>query len=388
MHIMVIPSWYSSPRNRVHGSFFKEQFKALANSNEKITVAYNEIWPITMLGKIHEKRGISFNIEDNLRTYRYKDYNYFPKTPLMFKSFNKRMDKLYQEIIKNEGKVDIIHAHSAFWGGIAATYLSKKYNIPLVMTEHSSLKYAKYAKDSYKEYIYEAYEKADSLIAVGNGLKKELQGYVDRPIDVIHNMVDLQLFYIDENNKSIDLESSKEFKFFSCAFLEEGKGMECLIRAFTEAFRNENISLKIGGDGSLKLELKKLIEELGMDNQIKLLGALSREEVSNEMRNCDVFALPSEHETFGVVYIEALACGKPVIGADNGGAEDIIREENGIIAKKKNVKDLAKAMRLIKKNYSIYDKYEIREKTIFSYSEKVLVEKLKGVYKKVYEGNN
>lgn len=388
MHIMVIPSWYSSPRNRVHGSFFKEQFKALANSNEKITVAYNEIWPITMLGKIHEKRGISFNIEDNLRTYRYKDYNYFPKTPLMFKSFNKRMDKLYQEIIKNEGKVDIIHAHSAFWGGIAATYLSKKYNIPLVMTEHSSLKYAKYAKDSYKEYIYEAYEKADSLIAVGNGLKKELQGYVDRPIDVIHNMVDLQLFYIDENNKSIDLESSKEFKFFSCAFLEEGKGMECLIRAFTEAFRNENISLKIGGDGSLKLELKKLIEELGMDNQIKLLGALSREEVSNEMRNCDVFALPSEHETFGVVYIEALACGKPVIGADNGGAEDIIREENGIIAKKKNVKDLAKAMRLIKKNYSIYDKYEIREKTIFSYSEKVLVEKLKGVYKKVYERNN
>lgn len=388
MHIMVIPSWYSSPRNRVHGSFFKEQFKALANSNEKITVAYNEIWPITMLGKIHEKRGISFNIEDNLRTYRYKDYNYFPKNPLMFKSFNKRMDKLYREIIKNEGKVDIIHAHSAFWGGIAATYLSKKYNIPLVMTEHSSLKYAKYAKDSYKEYIYEAYEKADSLIAVGNGLKKELQGYVDRPIDVIHNMVDLQLFYIDENNKSIDLESSKEFKFFSCAFLEEGKGMECLIRAFTEAFRNENISLKIGGDGSLKLELKKLIEELGMDNQIKLLGALSREEVSNEMRNCDVFALPSEHETFGVVYIEALACGKPVIGADNGGAEDIIREENGIIAKKKNVKDLAKAMRLIKKNYSIYDKYEIREKTIFSYSEKVLVEKLKGVYKKVYERNN
>ena len=54
MHIMVIPSWYSSPRNMVHGSFFKEQFKALVSSNEKITVAYNEIWPITMIGKIHE----------------------------------------------------------------------------------------------------------------------------------------------------------------------------------------------------------------------------------------------------------------------------------------------------------------------------------------------
>ena len=388
MHIMVIPSWYSSSRNKIHGSFFKEQFKALANNNEKVTVAYNEIWPITMFGKIHEKHGINFNIEDNLRTYRYKDYNYLPKTPLMFKSFNRRMDKLYQEIVKNEGKVDVIHAHSAFWGGIAATYISKKYNIPLVITEHSSLKYAKYAKESYKKYIYEAYENADCLIAVGNGLKKELQEYVNRPIEVIHNMVDLQLFNIDENIESKNSISNREFKFFSCGFLEEGKGMECLIKAFTKAFRDEKVSLRIGADGSLRLPLKKLIEELGMDNQIKLLGALSREEVSKEMRTCDAFALASEHETFGVVYIEALACGKPVIGADNGGAEDIIREDNGIIAKKKNVEDLTKALRKIKDNYQMYDKYEIREKTIFSYSEKVLVERLKGVYKKAYEGNN
>ena len=387
MHIMVIPSWYSSDRNKVHGSFFKEQFRALADSNEKITVAYNEIWPITMIGKIHEKRGINFKIEDDLRTYRYKDYNYFPKNPLMFKSFNKRMDKLYKEIVKNEGKVDIIHAHSAFWGGISAAYLSKKYNIPLVLTEHSSLKYAKYSRESYKKYIFDAYENADCLIAVGNGLKKELEEYINRPIEVINNMVDLNLFYVDENDID-DVSDKKEFEFFSCAFLEDGKGMECLIKAFTKAFKGENVSLRIGGDGSIKESLESLIDDLNMNEQIKLLGALSREEVSLEMRKCDVFALPSEHETFGVVYIEALACGKPVIGADNGGAEDIIREENGIIAKKNDVQDLSKALRYIKEHYEMYDKNKIRKKTVFSYSEKVLVENLKGVYKKVYEGNN
>ena len=388
MHIMVIPSWYSSSRNKIHGSFFKEQFKALANNNEKITVAYNEIWPITMIGKIHEKQGINFNIEDNLRTYRYKDYNYFPKSTLMFKSFNKRMDKLYQEIIKTEGKVDIIHAHSAFWGGIAASFISKKYNIPLVLTEHSSLKYAKYSKESYKKYIYEAYQNADCLITVGNGLRKEIQQYVKKPIEVIHNIVDLKLFYIDENPKDENSKNDSDFKFFSCAFLEDGKGMECLIRAFSQAFKDEKVTLRIGGDGSIKLSLKKLIEELNMENNIKLLGALSREEVSKEMMNCDAFALASEHETFGVVYIEALACGKPVIGAYNGGAEEIIREDNGIIAKKNDVADLAKALVKMKADYQIYDKYKIREKTIFSYSEKVLVERLKGVYKKLYEGNN
>jgi len=388
MHIMVIPSWYSSSRNKIHGSFFKEQFNALANSNEKITVAYNEIWPITMFGKIHEKRGINFNIEDNLRTYRYKDYNYLPKSPLMFKSFNRRMDKLYQEIVKKEGKVDVIHAHSAFWGGIAAEYISKKYNIPLVITEHSSLKYAKYTKESYNKHIFKAYKNAKCLIAVGNGLKSELQGYVHRPIEVIHNMVDLKLFNINEKINDGNSKVNSEFKFFSCGFLEEGKGMDCLIKAFTKAFKGEPVTLRIGADGSLKPVLKKLIEDLDMDNQINLLGALSRDEVSKEMKACDVFALASEHETFGVVYIEALACGKPVIGADNGGAEDIINEENGLIAKKKNVEDLAKTLIKIKDNYEMYDKYKIREKTIFSYSEKVLVEKLKGVYEKAYEGNN
>ncbi|HEX9025601.1 MAG TPA: glycosyltransferase [Clostridium sp.] len=388
MHIMVIPSWYSSSRNKIHGSFFKEQFKALANNNEKITVAYNEIWPITLIGKIHEKHGINFNVEDNLRTYRYKDYNYLPKTSLMFKIFNRRMDKLYQEIVKKEGKIDVIHAHSAFWGGIAAAFISKKYDIPLVITEHSSLKYAKYVKESYKEYIYEAYKNADYLIAVGNGLKKELMEYVNRPIEVINNMVDLKLFYIDENIEDKNSNGNEEFKFFSCAFLEEGKGMECLIKAFTAAFKDKKVTLRIGGDGSLKLSLKKLIEELGIDNQITLLGTLSREDVSKEMKRCNTFVLASEHETFGVVYIEALACGKPVIGADNGGAEDIIKEYNGIIAKKKNVEDLTKALRTIKNNYQMYDKYKISEKAIFSYSEKVLVEKLKGVYKKAYEGNN
>ncbi|WP_288326586.1 glycosyltransferase, partial [uncultured Clostridium sp.] len=355
MHIMVIPSWYSSKANKVHGSFFKEQFKALQNDGEKISVAYNEIWPITKFGKIKEKRKIDFQVEDNLRTYRYKDYNYFPKNPMMFRSFNKRMDKLYKEIVKKEGKVDIIHAHSCFWGGIAAAYISKKYNIPLVITEHSSLKYAKYAKDSYKQYIFDAYKEADILISVGTGLKKEISEYVDRDIMVIPNMVDLNLFYID-NNKN------KKFTFFSCAFLEEGKGMGDLIKAFSMAFKGQDVILNIGGDGSTKNSLEELAKEINIDEQVNFLGALSREQVSEEMRKCDAFALPSEHETFGVVYIEALACGKPVIGANNGGAEDIIEEYNGIIANKNDVDSIKDALIEIKENYNIYNKNLIRKK--------------------------
>ena len=137
---------YASPDEKVHGSFFKEQFQALQRSGEKVTVAYNEIWPITDVGKLKEKTGIVFSEEYGLRTYRFRNYNFLPKNPNMFKFFNRRMERLYLEIIEKEGKVDIIHAHSAFWGGISASYVANKYNIPFVLTEHSSLKYSMYVK--------------------------------------------------------------------------------------------------------------------------------------------------------------------------------------------------------------------------------------------------
>ena len=379
---MAIPSWYSSSSNKVHGSFFKEQFKALDEAGFKVSVAYNEIWPLTRFGKIHEKRKINFEIDENVNTYRYKDYNYFPKNPLMFNSFNKRMDKLYKEIISQEGKVDIIHAHSCFWGGIAAAYISREYNIPLVITEHSSLKYAKYCRESYKKYIFDAYEQADALIAVGSGLKKEIQTYVNRDIYVIPNMVDLNLFKLTPKI------NNDKFTFFSCAFLEEGKGMEDLISAFTKAFKGDNVILRIGGNGSIKEKLQKLINEYEMDDQIELLGALSRKQVSYEMHNCNAFALPSEHETFGVVYIEAMACGKPVVGTDNGGAEDIIKDYNGIIAKKKDVESIKNALIEIKDNYNTYDSALISGKTVLDYSKDKLIEHLKGVYSKVYGSSN
>ena len=161
--------------------------------------------------------------------------------------------------------------------------------------------------------------------------------------------------------------------------------MEDLIRAFARVFRDEDVSLRIGGDGSTRSFLEDIAKELKIDEKITFLGALSREEVAQEMKKCDAFALPSEHETFGVVYIEALACGKPVIGAYNGGAEDIINERNGIIALKNNVNDLGKALKWIRNNYSDYDNLKIREEVVSKYSEGILIEKLKGVYKEVNE---
>lgn len=376
MHVMFIPSWYDNNRNKVHGSFFREQATKLQENGVKVTVAYNEIWPLTLLGKVKEKSGLFFNVEKGLRTYRYKNYNFIPKHPLMFKVFDRRMEKLYKEIVKKEGKVDIIHAQSSLWGGISSAYVAKKYDIPLVITEHSSVKRGQYVKENYLPRIIDSYNSADKIIAVGNGLKKEIEDLTERKdIKVIGNLVDLSLFDIRDVKKEND-----EFIFFSVAFLEGEKGFDTLIKAFAKKFKNQNVKLVIGGDGSQKSWLKDISNSEGVEKQVLFTGALSRKEVANWMNKCDVFVLPSRYETFGVVYIEALASGKPVIGTLNGGAEDIINDEVGILVKIDDTQQLSDAMNYMKNNLNKYDSKEIRKYCTSKFSSKIIVDKIINVY--------
>jgi glycosyltransferase involved in cell wall biosynthesis len=379
MHILAIPSWYPSKRKKVHGSFFIDQFRALKEAGFKMTVAYNEIWPLIYFGRIKEKRGIYFSIEFDLDTYRYKDYNYYPKSVLMFKSFNRRMDLLYQRIVAEQGKVDLIHAHSCFWSGISACYLSKKYHVPLVLTEHSSLQHSKYIRNSYKKVIFETYNQCDRLIAVGNGLKRELENYTKNPINIVHNTVDLELFMRNSNSQ----ETYQVFTFFTLAYLEEGKGMEMLIDAFAQAFKGQECKLIIGGDGSLRKNLEELVRDKEIGNQVKFLGALERYEVAREMCKCSAFVLASEYETFGVVYIEATASGKPIIATRNGGAEDIVTKTNGILIDNKNPGLLSEALKEMKQNINNYDKVEIRRECAERYSANVFVEKIRNIYREL-----
>ena len=378
MHIMFIPSWYFNVRNKVHGSFFKEQALELQKAGVKVTVAYNEVWPLTMLGKIHEEKGLKYNVEDGLKTYRYKNYNYIPKNPLMFKVFNKRMEKLYKEIVKKEGAIDIIHAQSSLWGGISAAYIAEKYNIPLVITEHSSVERGPYVKKSYIPFICDSYKKAQKVITVGNGLKNEIESLSGRQdIEVIGNLVDLSKFTIKKRIKN------EKFIFFSLAFLEGEKGFDTLIKSFAKKFKDKEAVLYIGGDGSQRSWLEALTVENGVKDQIIFLGALSRDDVSKWMNKCDCFVLPSRYETFGVVYIEALASGRPVIGALNGGAEDIINNLNGYLIPIDDIDILAEKMIEVYDNIESYDEEEIRIDCLKRFSPKVIVNKIISVYKEV-----
>lgn len=166
---------------------------------------------------------------------------------------------------------------------------------------------------------------------------------------------------------------SDNFVFFSLAYLTHKKGFDILLEAFAKTFKGqEKVKLKIGGDGEEKLKLINMSKNLGIDKQIEFLGSLTREKVVYEMNRCDAFVLASRFETFGVVFIEALACGKPVIVPNIEGPKEIVNKNNGLVFKKEDVKDLSEKLLKIATDYQKYDSKNIQRDCYSLYDKKVI----------------
>lgn len=381
MHIVIIPSWYSSEENIVLGSFFKEQALALQDAGEEVTICYNENFPIYDYKNLKYTIGksIFFNKEDNLDTYRYRGVNYLLHNHRRFRMFANRINRLLDRVISDKGKIDVLHFHSCYWAGVCAPYVKDKFNIPYVLTEHTGITYSNRIKKSYMRYIRSAYDHADKLLSVSNFLKEEMSRVSNNSIEVLPNFLDGEKFRIIGEYKNNDC---SKIVFFSLAFLVEGKGFRELIDACKILVdKGYDFILEIGGDGYLREDLHKKVERYNLSKYIKFLGILTRDEVIRTMNRCDVFVLASSYETFGVVYIEALACGKPVIGIKNGGAEEIIKEDNGIILDNNKKESIAHAMEEMILNYDRYNKETIREYFVKNFEKSIIIDRLKDVYR-------
>jgi glycogen(starch) synthase len=108
----------------------------------------------------------------------------------------------------------------------------------------------------------------------------------------------------------------------------EKKGFDLLVRSFAQiAERHPDVGLVIGGDGAARPGLISLARELGIADHVHLPGRLSREQVASTMRKAELFVLPSRVEPFGIVVLEALHAGRPVVVSSRGGAPEIVRDE-------------------------------------------------------------
>lgn len=146
------------------------------------------------------------------------------------------------------------------------------------------------------------------------------------------------------------------FKLIFVGSLIKLKNVDILVKAFLQLQKHTSIhfQLHLIGEGPLHGQLKRLIRDLKAEDSVFLWGAQPQASVARLIAEAHVLILPSKEETFGIVLIEAMACGIPVIATRTGGAGELVNKDRGLLIDSKNEGDLIEA---IQKMYSQYHQY-------------------------------
>jgi L-malate glycosyltransferase len=363
--VLVIPSWYP-PKG---GYFFREHSIALASAGLKVDVlaglhtSLRTFRPSNLFSPAGNQCLSSEGITEHLRKYWIIPFSDKPN----FHGWVNMMLRFYKSYQRKHGHPDIVLAHSSIWAGLVAAFIKEKYGVPYAITEHRSrfVYNTPEAKAMFQPwffpYLENAFEGAEKVITVSDSLQpfiKQIAPAATERLISIPNMVDTAFFKPSDLPKPL-----KPFRYFSLANLIPLKGMDTLIEAFTILNTGQpgTFSLIIGGDGSERNKLEQMVAARKLKDMVTFVGKLNRSQVLEQLQQAHAFALASHFEAFGVVFIEAMACGLPVIATRSGGPESFIHESEGILVNPGQPEELAEALKQMHQQYKLYNAFCIRK---------------------------
>jgi glycosyltransferase involved in cell wall biosynthesis len=262
---------------------------------------------------------------------------------------------LRREIL--ETNPDIVHAQGT---GVpystAAALVRSRY--PTILTMHGiGSMWIKYSKGIDFALFYQwlfglpneryVLSKIPNIITVSPQVKDTLSSMTDSNVYIISNGVDFEDVQNVEPLKSIEHPT-----IFFVGVLENVKGIDILLKAIPIIKEKiPNIHLFIAGSGQQEKELKELVKELKIEENVKFLGFISGAEKYAYYKSADIYVQPSRYETFGIAVLEAMACGKPVVASEVGGIPFLVKEEEtGLLFECGIAKDLAEKIIILLKD--------------------------------------
>ena len=266
--------------------------------------------------------------------------------------------------------------------------LSEQTGIPYVVTEHMGpfpLPVYENPDGSLRPFIREPLEHAAARMAVSPSLAERIASFgIPRP-EYVPNLVDERL-YTGESHEPRD-----RFVFFTLGGMHPVKGFPDLLKAIAlllERLSTEDrarVEFRLAGYGPCLEDYQEEARKLRVDRWIAWPGFLSREEARREFRNCDCYVMSSLHESFGIVLVEAIAAGRPVVATRCGGPNDIVSPENGILVEVGRPPELAEAMLAMFERRKSYDPRAIRAGILGQFSRAAVVNRLEEGYGRALE---
>ncbi|OQY37885.1 MAG: hypothetical protein B6229_07340 [Spirochaetaceae bacterium 4572_7] len=293
LNILIIPSWYPSEMDPNGVPYIRAQAQALVRAGHKVTVVFTQSYSL------------------NLKKLMELDFN-----------------------------PDIVHIHTYLAGNLGI-WFSQKYNIPLITTEH----YTGFARGIIKSWelklAKKLYHYSIYNIGVSTLFASLLTEMTGADFKVLPNMVNTDLFTLSVKNNN----RSRAYTYLYVGYLHKKKNITMLLNAFTEIhYKNKSSKLIIVGEGIMFAELKEIVKINNLENVVSFPGFLEAKKVALVMNDVDSFILPSQFETFGIVVIEAMASGLPVVVTKSGGPETFVQNGiNGIVINQ-DQKELEKAL--------------------------------------------
>lgn len=385
MHVLQLPSWYATSERPALGTFFRDQSLAVARTGVRVGVAFCEPRSLKSIGLgalVENHFQVASADEQGLPTIRQYGWNPIAQVKWGGQVWSWLTLRLIRAYIRQHGRPDLIHAQSVFWAGEAARFAARRLHIPFVLTEHSSRFLDVALPRGTAETARQVFRASRAVLAVSEALKTSIQR-IDSGLDVkvVPNTIDTDFWRFPPDGRA-----EGAFSFLGVGHLVKLKGFDLLLAAFASRFKGSSTeSITIVGEGPERENLERLAETLGISRQVRFLGQLDREGVRQEMWKAHCFVLASWVETFGVVVIEALATGLPVIATRSGGPEEILAQQDGMLIPPGDEQSLANALWIARTRKSASaDLLRASVRNRYDYS--VIGERLKAVYLRALAG--
>ena len=244
--------------------------------------------------------------------------------------------------------IDVIHAHAALPCGHAAALLSRRLNIPFVVTVHgldvfNNCHLGGVPAAWRRKVSVDVYRAARNVVCISGKVQEILK--TGTPAEtcstIVYNGVNPSLFSPNPaEGGPFDPE------ILTVGTLLRSKGHELVLRALGKLRPSfPQLRCRIIGEGPDRARLEALVCELGIGRQVQFVGRQSRSEVAEAMRRCSIFVLPSRNEGLGCVYLEAMSSGKPVIGCHGQGIDEVIEHrKNGWLVPAEGLEELVEGV--------------------------------------------
>lgn len=367
MKVVFLARWYPHKYDPMFGLFVQRHAEAAALHDE-VTVVY--VHPDE---QAKDKYDIERTTENGVDTIRI----YYKKRGKLRSAW-----RYYRACLKGlqlTGKPDLIHVHVLTRMGLVAFRQKRLHGTPYIITEHWSryLPGNDFSGWLRKKLTRKVVRNAKAVTTVSEILAQAMQNHgLNHPnYQILPNVVDVNLFKPIPHHNEVP-----KIVHVSC-FEDQSKNISGLLEALkVMKDKGDSFQAVLIGEGMDLEAMKQKAVQLELTDRVRFTGLLQGQTLVDELATGDFFVLPSNYETGGIVLLEAMACGLPVIATHVGALPEIVDESNGILVPAKDTAALVEAMDQCCHTYYNYKVDDLRNKIEERYSKEKVGELIHQLY--------